>query len=201
MGRCNGQQRLSARERGYSAAWEKARAGFLRLHPQCAECARGGLIVRATVVDHITPHRGDQRLFWDQGNWQSLCTNHHSSWKQQVEKRGYSARVLANGLPSDPSHPFYAAAAEQPSPAHAHQWPPQARPLITGQREGGSKVIDRRGAGPSGDKRAELITTGPVGLSGGETARPSPSWDRSAGAGQQPSISAAPSLIRGSHNG
>lgn len=24
----------------------------------------------ATVVDHITPHRGDKKLFWDEGNLQ-----------------------------------------------------------------------------------------------------------------------------------
>ena len=29
------------------------------------ECAKRGKYVRATVVDHIKPHRGDQKLFWD----------------------------------------------------------------------------------------------------------------------------------------
>ena len=29
------------------------------------------------VVDHIIPHRGDQKLFWDQNNWQSLCKSCH----------------------------------------------------------------------------------------------------------------------------
>lgn len=32
----------------------------------------------ATVVDHIIPHRGDQKLFWDRGNWQPLCEHHHN---------------------------------------------------------------------------------------------------------------------------
>lgn len=31
-----------------------------------------------TVVDHIVPHRGDQKLFWDRGNWQPLCEHHHN---------------------------------------------------------------------------------------------------------------------------
>jgi predicted ATPase len=26
-------------------------------------------VVQATVVDHVMPHRGDQRLFWDEANW------------------------------------------------------------------------------------------------------------------------------------
>ena len=36
-----------------------------------------GKYVRATVVDHIVPHRGDQKLFWDQNNWQPLCKSCH----------------------------------------------------------------------------------------------------------------------------
>ena len=35
-------------------------------------------ITMATVVDHIVPHRGDQKLFWDRGNWQPLCEHHHN---------------------------------------------------------------------------------------------------------------------------
>ncbi len=33
----------------------------------------------ATVVDHIIPHRGDQKLFWDENNWQGLCEHHHNT--------------------------------------------------------------------------------------------------------------------------
>ena len=25
--------------------------------------------MKAEVVDHIVPHRGDGKLFWDEGNW------------------------------------------------------------------------------------------------------------------------------------
>ena len=46
-------------------------------HPLCAFCQAEGKIVPATVVDHIIPHRGDQRLFWDQTNWESLCKECH----------------------------------------------------------------------------------------------------------------------------
>jgi 5-methylcytosine-specific restriction protein A len=37
-----------------------------------------GKYVKATDVDHIVPHRGNSKLFWDQGNWQPLCHKHHS---------------------------------------------------------------------------------------------------------------------------
>lgn len=46
-------------------------------HPLCVQCAKQGKYVRATVVDHIIPHRGDQKLFWDQNNWQALCKSCH----------------------------------------------------------------------------------------------------------------------------
>jgi len=29
------------------------------------------------VVDHIIPHKGNQKLFWDPQNWQTLCKAHH----------------------------------------------------------------------------------------------------------------------------
>ena len=68
----------SAGSRGYGTAWNKARKRYLETHPLCAECLKEGRYVKATDVDHIKPHRGDNVLFWDQGNWQSLCHRHHS---------------------------------------------------------------------------------------------------------------------------
>ena len=37
-----------------------------------------GRYVKVTDVDHIVPHRGDPRLFWDEENWQALCHSCHS---------------------------------------------------------------------------------------------------------------------------
>lgn len=69
--------RGGADARGYNARWRRERADFLRQHPLCVECQKEGKLTPATVVDHIAPHRGDQRLFWDHGNWQPLCKRHH----------------------------------------------------------------------------------------------------------------------------
>ncbi|GAB1379927.1 HNH endonuclease [Pararhodobacter aggregans] len=74
--------RPNSSQRGYTSAWEKARKAFLRRHPRCAMCS-----APATVVDHRIPHRGDQRLFWDQDNWQPLCAHHHNGAKQRMERR------------------------------------------------------------------------------------------------------------------
>ncbi|MDD9730454.1 HNH endonuclease signature motif containing protein [Mameliella sp. AT18] len=75
--------RPNARARGYTRQWEAARALFLCQH---AQCAHPGCTARATVVDHIIPHRGDHTLFWDKGNWQPLCAHHHNSHKQRQER-------------------------------------------------------------------------------------------------------------------
>ena len=63
--------------RGYNAEWRKARSKFLKQHPLCVHCQAEGRITPATVVDHVLPHRGDRRLFWDRTNWQPLCKDHH----------------------------------------------------------------------------------------------------------------------------
>ena len=36
------------------------------------------VMICLTDVDHIKPHRGDLKLFWDRSNWQALCHRHHS---------------------------------------------------------------------------------------------------------------------------
>ncbi len=68
----------SAGSRGYDSRWRKARKKYLECHPLCVECMKEGRYTKATVVDHIVPHRGDQRLFWDRDNWQALCEYHHN---------------------------------------------------------------------------------------------------------------------------
>ena len=71
-------KRGSAQERGYNSRWQKARITYLKRHPLCVVCEHQGRLTPATVVDHRTPHRGDQALFWDTGNWQPLCRRCHA---------------------------------------------------------------------------------------------------------------------------
>lgn len=82
---------MSSAARGYGHKWRVEREKFLRLNPLCCMCQAQGLVTAATVVDHRTPHQGNERLFWDRSNWQGLCTHHHSSDKQREEAE---ARVL-----------------------------------------------------------------------------------------------------------
>ena len=75
-----------AEDRGYGYRWRKASKEFLEHHPLCVKCREEGKFVKATVVDHIIPHRGDQEFYWDRSNWQPLCKKHHDQ-KTMTEDR------------------------------------------------------------------------------------------------------------------
>ena len=80
------QDRANAAQRGYGYKWQKTSKAFLRAHPLCVRCGRV-----AEVVDHIIPHRGDQKLFWDRNNWQPLCKQCHDR-KTMTEDVRYPGR-------------------------------------------------------------------------------------------------------------
>ena len=86
-------------ERRESATWhgwyslpiwtENLRPAQLLREPFCRECAAHGKRTRATVVDHVKPHRGDWALFVDETNLQSLCKHHHDrkTAREQAQDR------------------------------------------------------------------------------------------------------------------
>lgn len=88
-----------AAKRGESAEWhwmynlpvwrDDLRPSQLLREPFCCECAKRGLRVRATDVDHIKPHRGDMARFTARWNLQSLCHRCHSAktMRELHEKR------------------------------------------------------------------------------------------------------------------
>jgi 5-methylcytosine-specific restriction enzyme A len=71
--------RGTAAQRGYGAKWQKLSKAYLLAHAVCVVCAADGVVRVATVVDHTTPHRGNQALFWDRKNWQPLCKHCHDA--------------------------------------------------------------------------------------------------------------------------
>ena len=83
-------------ERGYSNVWLKSAKVFLTQHPLCAECLKRGRTTPATEVDHIIPHKGNQKLFWDAKNWQALCHECHSR-KTVTEDGGFGRAVTPRG--------------------------------------------------------------------------------------------------------
>ena len=89
-----------------SVRWRKARAMHLRYNPLCVMCEKRGLTVIGTVVDHKIPHKGNEVLFWDQSNWQTLCPSCHSGVKRMQENHGYSQACGVDGTPIDNGHPW-----------------------------------------------------------------------------------------------
>ena len=80
------------------AGWRTLRRDQLRSEPLCSMCAKLGIVRAATVADHIIPHRGNVKLFFDRSNLTSLCKPHHDGPKQSWEKRG-TPEVGADGWP------------------------------------------------------------------------------------------------------
>ena len=97
--------RLSAAKRGCDANWRKLRNWFIKKNPLCKECLKDGLITACTMeirngspvrvsneVDHIIPHRGNEKLKRDPKNLQTLCKSHHSR-KTATEDGGFGHKT------------------------------------------------------------------------------------------------------------
>lgn len=56
-----------------SSNWRKTSKEFLKKYPFCFICG-----AKATIADHITPHRGSLELFYDETNLQPMCQSCHS---------------------------------------------------------------------------------------------------------------------------
>lgn len=91
------QRRGSSSSRGYDRRWEKARLTFIHENPLCVICLANGRVERATVVDHIIPHKGDKELFHDRTNLQALCGPCHSA-KTAREDGGFGNRMLISRI-------------------------------------------------------------------------------------------------------
>ena len=87
-----------------TAAWQRLRESQLAQEPLCRYCSEMGRTTAATVCDHIEPHKGDEQLFFDADNLQSLCKTCHDSVKQREEHLGIRIGADTNGYPLDPSH-------------------------------------------------------------------------------------------------
>ena len=87
-----------------SPRWRAERKRFLAANPLCVMCMEAKKLTPARIVDHRIPHRGDLRLFWDQGNWQAVCKPCHDGAKKQQEMSGGLRGSSKDGSPLDPAH-------------------------------------------------------------------------------------------------
>ena len=73
-----------------SARWQALRQEVLAR--DLYTCRQTGVLLigahpapNSPVVDHVVPHRGDERLFWDVGNLQAVSKAYHDSDKRKME--------------------------------------------------------------------------------------------------------------------
>jgi 5-methylcytosine-specific restriction enzyme A len=74
-----------------TARWQRLRWSILKrdlFTCQWPGCGRIEANTSLLVADHIEPHRGDDRLFWDERNLQCLCKACHDRHKQRAEASG-----------------------------------------------------------------------------------------------------------------
>ena len=74
-----------------TARWQRLRWAVLvrdRFTCQWPGCGRVEANTSQLVADHRRPHRGDEALFWAEGNLQCLCKPCHDSLKARAEGRG-----------------------------------------------------------------------------------------------------------------
>lgn len=82
---------------------------WLNRHPFCQCPHHYGLKIPATVVDHIKPHKGDARLFFNTNNLQSMTKECHDRYKQSMEKggKGFDQGCDAQGNPLNRDSRWY----------------------------------------------------------------------------------------------
>lgn len=71
-----------------TARWRTLRMAILARDLFTCQWPGCGLMTADTsqlVVDHKRPHRGEETLFWDERNLQTLCAPCHNSRKQRAE--------------------------------------------------------------------------------------------------------------------
>lgn len=82
-------QQLAWRAWYKTARWQRLRWSVLvRDAFTCQMCRRVEAKTQLLVADHKRPHRGDEALFWDEGNLQCLCKPCHDGAKQRIERSG-----------------------------------------------------------------------------------------------------------------
>jgi len=87
-----------------STRWRKLRLEiFVRDGYRCAMCKR---LTTRPHCDHKKPHKGNEGLFWDEGNLSTLCSSCHNTRKAMIDSHGYSQACAEDGQPLDPGHPW-----------------------------------------------------------------------------------------------
>jgi 5-methylcytosine-specific restriction protein A len=116
------QRHGSASSRGYDSKWSKAAAEYKAEHPWCLGCAAIGVRQATEVVDHIEPHKRDQKKFWNRRNWQPACMWHHNAIKPMLEAKFEAKEITVSSLQLDSEASIKLSRAKQVMPIGADGW-------------------------------------------------------------------------------
>lgn len=83
----------------HTARWQRMRAVQLAAEPLCRFCLAIEDVTEATDCDHIKPHKGDETLFFDPNNLQSLCAPCHRTLKARIERGQQAVVIGVDGYP------------------------------------------------------------------------------------------------------
>lgn len=72
----------AAIDRMYDREWELYSRLFLQINPTCYACGN-----KSQVVDHLTPHKGDEVLFKKTDNHIQLCVKCHNTVTSLFDKK------------------------------------------------------------------------------------------------------------------
>lgn len=75
-----------------TARWQELRLKVFGRDLYTCQMKGCGRVTAHPVCDHIKPHRGDERLFWDEANLQTLCPTCHDTIKQSEEQQSLHTR-------------------------------------------------------------------------------------------------------------
>lgn len=84
--------------------WRRIKTYQLHIHPLCAWCMNKGIVMAASVVHHVVPHKGDETSFFT-GALISLCKACHDGPAQESERSGFKTDIGRDGWPLDSNHP------------------------------------------------------------------------------------------------
>ena len=80
----------------HTKRWKDTRLAVLNERPLCEWCEAQGLTVAATIVDHKVNHKGDEALFFCEGDQlNALCKPCHDT---HAQRRDHGKDVRAIGL-------------------------------------------------------------------------------------------------------
>jgi 5-methylcytosine-specific restriction protein A len=81
-----------------SRRWRRLAELHRKIEPCCRMCDLKGIVTAVEIVDHVTPHRGNMKLFYE-SELQSLCRRCHADKTNLEQGRRLRPVIGTDGWP------------------------------------------------------------------------------------------------------